>query len=216
MCRPIFITVLNIKFGDNIFRGSQVLLSVQTDRQTDGAITLDTWPKWEPAKNATADCGILVWLTGLYEALCSLDWEASLGMLRKWAGQSNEISRKIIREEKEEERRTRPEKKWDKRIAKEIDEGITVLDIAKCILIVRPSNNSVSTATSILYPEDGISTSFQNAGIYLQRYTASHAGRKHLSRKGAFLLTFTQSLLSYRKSHYTFPRCCRKLAISDC
>jgi len=32
-------------------------------------------------------------------------------MLRKWAGQSNEISRKIIREEKEEERRTRPEKK---------------------------------------------------------------------------------------------------------
>ena len=57
------------------------------------------------------------------------------------------------------------------------------MDIAKCVLIVRPSNNSVSTVTSILYSEDGVSNSFQNAGIYLRRYTASNAGKTPFKKR---------------------------------
>ena len=111
----------------------------KTDRKTDVAIASDTWPKWGLAKN----CGFLISLTSLYQVLCSLGWEAKLGKLRKWAWQTNEISRKIIREKKEEERWTRPEKKWDKPVTKEINEEIMFLDTTKCILIFRPSNNSV-------------------------------------------------------------------------
>jgi hypothetical protein len=82
-------------------------------------------------------------MISLYEVLCSLDWEAKLGKVSKWAWQNNEISIKIISEKKEEERWTRPEKEWDKRVAKVINEEIIFFDIAKCILIFKPSNNSV-------------------------------------------------------------------------
>jgi hypothetical protein len=53
MSQPVFDKVPNIKFCENTFSGFRVFYSY---RQTDGAILLGTSPRWELAKNDTADC----------------------------------------------------------------------------------------------------------------------------------------------------------------